>query len=189
MNKETTLPFFTRSGSHKLTINTITLGAFRKLPFVMKDDLSAAEQFKQFKAMILACTDLTPTEFEELSVPDFTQLHQDIRAFILTPSDEMNDHSLTGKDFEFDLAFPFTNELEETISHIKFAVPKVKHSEALADIDDHYDREEFMFRVVCHLDKQDMDAMALNDYLAIKPQVGAFFQLAGDYFRPVTSKL
>ncbi|WP_318438163.1 phage tail assembly protein [Photobacterium leiognathi] len=189
MKKETTLPFFNRAGCHQLSIKTVTLGAFRQLPYVMKDDLSAMEQFKQYKAMVLACTDLTLDEFETLSVPDFTQLYQDISTFILTPSDEMNEQPLTGKDFAFNLVFPFTNELGEEINHIQFVVPKVKHSEALADIDDHYEREEFMFRVVCDIDKKDMDAMALNDYLAIKPQVGAFFQRAGDYFRPVTSKL
>ncbi|HIF9067526.1 TPA: phage tail assembly protein [Photobacterium damselae] len=189
MEKSSVLPFFHRRGDHKLNIKTISVGDFRKLPYVMKDELSSPEQFKQFKAMILACTDLTELEFEELSAPDFTQLHQDIRAFILTPSDELNGQPLTGTQFEFDLLFPFKNELNEDIGHIKFKVPKVKHSEALANIDDHYEREEFMFRVVCDLEKQDMDMMAINDYLAIKPQVGAFFQLAGDYFRPKTSKL
>ncbi|MGR5061963.1 phage tail assembly protein [Photobacterium sp. DNB22_13_2] len=187
MKKTTKLPFYNRNGNHQIEIKPISLGAFRLLPYVnlgVDKDLSPSELFRQLKAMILACTDISNEEFEELSAPDFTQLHEDIRDFILKPSDEIQEKQLTGSDFEFDLLFPFTNELGENISHIKFVVPKVKHSEALAEITDDTERENFMFRVVCNLDTPDMDAMALNDYLAIKPQVGAFFQLSGDYFRP-----
>ncbi|MGF1684808.1 phage tail assembly protein [Photobacterium minamisatsumaniensis] len=189
MKKTIKLPFYNRNGNHEIDIKPISLGEFRKLPYVnfgVDKELIPSELFQQLKAMILACTDISTEEFEELSAPDFTQLHEDIRAFILKPSDEIQEKPLSGSDFEFELLFPFANDLNESISRIKFVVPKVKHSEALAEITEDTARENFMFSVVCNLDKPDMEAMALNDYLAIKPQVGAFFQLSGDYFLPTT---
>ncbi|NAW66711.1 phage tail assembly protein [Photobacterium halotolerans] len=189
MKKSSTLPFFKRNENPTLELKTLSVEAFRALPFMGVDGtLSAKQHFAQRKAAIMGCTDLTAEEFETFTAPDFNQLYSDISAFILKPSDELRDQPLTGKDFEFTLLFPFENELGETIEHIRFKVPKVAHSEALAEISDQHEREDFMFRVVCGLEKADFNQMAINDYLAIKPQVGAFFQQSGDFFRPTTLK-
>lgn len=184
MDLTVNLPFFTRNGQSEMGFRPITLTEFRALPAIDKDAdaMTDAEVFKQRKALILTCTDLTEAEFNELTAPDFNELYKTISDFILQPADEMNGTTLTGKDFEFELLFPFINEVGEPVKHITFNVPKVKHSEALAVLKDDTQREDFMFRVVCGLAAEDLGQLALNDYLALKPQVGAFFQLAGDYF-------
>lgn len=182
-----TLPFFTKDGSHDIHYHPITHGDFEKIPHIkVVENITPAQEFEQYKALILAMTDLTDDDFNELTAPDFMQLRQDLQKFTLTPADELNDQPLDGQSFEFDLAFPFTNELGETISHIQFKVPKVKHSQALTQFKEEFAKEDFMFQVVTGLTKADVARMAVNDYLAIKGQVGAFFTQAGDYFHPAT---
>ncbi|MFD2177845.1 phage tail assembly protein [Veronia pacifica] len=183
MDKLSTLPFFTRGASSQIAITPITFGAFNKLPHIKKGELSEAELFAQYKASIFACTDITEDEFSQLKAADFNQLSRDIAAFINSASDVLKGEPLDGETFAFDLLFPFDNELGETISQIRFEVPTVGHSEALAALEDDAERELFMFRSVCGLEKQDLEAMALNDYLALKPQVGAFFTQSAAFFR------
>ncbi len=188
MKKVSNLPFFKRGESNDVAIEPLSVETFRGLPFVNEDDLSATQYFEQRKAMILAATNITPEEFETFTVPDFNTLAHDIQTYILTPSDELKGQPLDNRDFVFTLLFPFDNDLAETIDTINFEVPKVAHSQALAAIDDDFEREDFMFRVVCHLEKVDINQMKLNDYLCIKPKVGDFFLQSGDYFRPMTLK-
>ncbi len=189
MKKTSTLPFFTIDGSKTLTISSMTLEAFRKLPFIKKEDkLSDKELFEQQKAVILATTELKEAQFEELTAPDFNTLAGDCTAFILTGSDELKGKALANDCYEFELLYPFENEVGEKIEHIKFTVPKVKHSQALADITEKQMREDFMFQVVCSLDKEDLQKMAVNDYLTIKPKVGDFFLQSAAYFQVTTSK-
>ncbi|CAG9001765.1 MAG: hypothetical protein CENE_03792 [Candidatus Celerinatantimonas neptuna] len=188
MKLTSTLPFFSHHGRHDITYHPVSLGDFEKLPYIEMEETTPAQEFEQYKALILAMTDLNEADFDELTAPDFLQLRQDLRKFTLTPSDELQHKPLDGQTFKFDLLFPFTNELGETISHIVFTVPKVKHSEALAKLSDDKARENFMFQVVTGLTKADVEQMAMNDFLAIKGQVGAFFTLAGDYFHPATLK-
>lgn len=97
-------------------------------------------------------------------------------------------HEINGETYSFELLVPFKNEIEEDFDRIRFHIPTVGHSENLALIEDVREREEFMFRVVCGLEKQDLDLMAMNDYLAIKPQVVAFFTKLGDYFPQATAR-
>ncbi|MEZ8095773.1 phage tail assembly protein [Photobacterium swingsii] len=188
MSKVSKLPFFKRGESNEITIQPLSVQVFRGLPFVNDDDLSASQYFDQRKAMILAATNITADEFDTFTAPDFNTLAEDIQAYILTPSDELKGKPLDNSDFVFTLLFPFENDLSETIETINFDVPKVAHSQALAAIDDNFEREDFMFRVVCGIDKTDINQMKLNDYLSIKPKVGDFFLQSGDYFRPTTLK-
>lgn len=184
------LPFFKRGDSNEITINPITFGDFNKLPYAKKESesLTDAELFQQYKAAIFACTDINEGEFATLTAPDFNTLSKDISQFINSSSDALRGEPITGNTFEFDLLHPIENDVGETISRIKFKAPLVAHSEKLADIDDVHEREHFMFRCACGLDEADVDRMSMNDYLAIKPQVGAFFTLTADYFRPTTFK-
>lgn len=188
MNKICKLPFFKRGESNEMTINTISLAVFRALPHINLVDLSAKHTFQQRKALIKHCTDITEDEFNRLSVPDFNTLAEDTQTFILTPSDELKGSPLEVKDWTFDLLFPFTNELGDTIATISFKVPNVAASEMLAAITDDQEREDYMFKVVCGLETKDLEQLSINDYLTLKPRVGDFFLQSGDYFRPMTFK-
>ncbi|WED23085.1 phage tail assembly protein [Vibrio sp. JC009] len=164
-------------------LKTISVAQFKALPFIKLDQTTDAQEFAQREALIFACSDISEEKFATLSAPDFIQLYEDIRDLILKPSDEIDREKLGGNDFEFDLLHPFTNEVQEKVSHIKFKVPGVIHSRELANIDDPEEREDFMFRVVTNLQKEDFNYLSINDYLALKPQVGAFFQQSAGYFR------
>lgn len=183
-----TLPFFSRAGDHEIVIKPITFGVFSRLPFIKKTDLSELEMFAQYKAAIFKCTDISVDEFNDFRSADFNQLASDIQIFINTPSNFLAGNEIDGETFDFTLLYPFKNELEEEFTRVRFEVPTVGHSEKLAGIIDPREREEFMYRVVCGLEKQDLDLMAMNDYLAIKPQVSAFFTKSGDYFPRATLK-
>ena len=187
MSKTSKLKFFSRP---EVALYGISVGAFKSLPHIAIDDemLTDKQSFQQRKALILNCADITPEEFNTLETPDFFKLYEDICDLILTPSDEKRGQKLTGKDFEFTLLHPFENEAGEKLSTIKFQVPKVVHSEALAELEDPQEREDFMFQVVAGLEPEDFECLSLDDYLALKPQVGAFFQRSAAYFRPATSK-
>lgn len=187
-NKSSTLPFFSRAGSHEIVINPITFGAFNKLPFIKKDEISDLETFAQYKAAIFECTDISIEEFENFRAPDFNQLGADIQEFINTPSNLLTGHEINGETHSFELLFPFKNEIDEEFTRIRFQVPTVGHCEKLAGILDPIEREEFMFRVVCNLEKQDLDLMAMNDHLAIKPQVSNFFTQSAAFFPRATAK-
>lgn len=186
MSKVIKLPFFKRGESNEMTINTIPLKQYRDLPHVNLTTLSAMQLFQQRKALIQACTDITNAEFNTLTAPDFNTIADEAQAYILTPSDELKGTPLKVKDWEFELLFPFTNEVSEEIKTITFKVPNVIASEMLAEIKDDQEREDYMFKVVCGLENQDMDLLSINDYLTLKPRVGDFFQQSGDYFRPMT---
>ncbi len=189
MKKTSALPFFRLNNSDTLSISSMTLEVFRKLPSINKEGkLSDKELFDQQKAVILETTVLTEEQFEELTAPDFNTLANDCTAYILTGSDELQGKKLANDCYEFDLLFPFENEVGEKIEHIKFTVPKVKHSQALTDISEKQLREDFMFQVVCDLDKEDLQKMSVNDYLTIKPKVGDFFLQSAAYFQVTTSK-
>ncbi|PNQ69025.1 hypothetical protein C1141_06470 [Vibrio agarivorans] len=180
------LAFFARES---VALNTITVTDFRKLPHIeAEQELTAKQLFVQRKAVIMACSDLKPEEFETLAVPDFNQLYEDICDLILKPSDELHGDVLDGKSGCFDLLHPFENEVGEKITRITFTIPKVAHSEALAELTEDKDRENFMFEVITGLQTSDLNFLSINDYLALKPQVGAFFQQSAAYFRPMTSK-
>lgn len=187
MKLVSTLPFFTRDGSLEVAYPPLSRGAYEQLSHIkVTENLTLAQVFAQYKTLIFAMTDFTPEQFEALTAPDFLQLCRDLQTFTLTPADELREQPIDGHTFAFDLLFPFTNGLGQTIEHIEFKVPKVKHSEALANIDNNDEREDFMFQVVTGLSKADVARMAVNDYLTIKEQVGAFFTQAGDYFHPAT---
>ncbi|MFH0267238.1 hypothetical protein [Vibrio rumoiensis] len=108
--------------------------------------------------------------------------------FVSTPSDELKGTPLEVKDWTFDLLFPFTNELDDEIKTIRFTVPNVGSSELLAEITDDQEREDYMFKVVCGLEKQDLALLSINDYLTLKPRVGDFFLQSGAFFSPMTFK-
>ncbi|CDT72416.1 conserved hypothetical protein [Vibrio coralliirubri] len=184
MKNQSKLTFFSRES---VTLKTIPVAQFRKLPHIeTEQELTAKQLFEQRKAVIMACSDVSKEEFETLSVPDFNQLYDDICDLILKPSDELRGEQLNGKSVEFALLYPFENEVGEKINKVKFAIPKVAHSEALADILEERAREDFMFEVITGLQTSDLDFLSINDYLALKPQVGAFFQQSAAYFRPMT---
>ena len=186
MNKAVKLPFFKRGDSNEIAINAITVKAFRDIPHVNNENLTSAHHFAQRKAMILSCTDIIEAEFETFTAPDFNTLSEAIQSFILTPSDELKGEPLENSDFTYDLLFPFDNDLGDNFNHIKFQVPKVTHSQALAELNDDQQREDFMFTVVCGFGNEDIQLMKLNDYLTLKPKVGDFFIQSGDYFHPTT---
>ncbi len=186
--RTSTLPFFGRGGSHEIVIKPITFGAFNKLPFIKKDEISELETFAQYKAAIFECTDISIEEFGNFRAPDFNQLGSDIQVFINTPSNLLTGHEINGETYSFELLFTFKNEIDEEFTRIRFQVPTVGHCEKLAGILDPIEREEFMFRVVCNLEKQDLDLMAMNDYLAIKPQVSNFFTQSAAFFPKATAK-
>ncbi|MGD8109390.1 phage tail assembly protein [Vibrio sp. TRT 17S01] len=173
----------------KIKFKVISVAAFKSLPHIELTELTDTQEFEQRKQVILTCTNVTEEKFNTLKSPDFIQLYSDICEFILTPSDQVKGHPLGGEDFCFDLLHPFTNEVEEHISHIKFTVPNVIHSQELAKIEDSQEREDFMFRVVTGLSKQDFEYLSLNDYLALKPQVGAFFLPSAGFFGQKTLSL
>ena len=186
MSKVIKLPFFKRSDSNEMTINTISVKQFRELPHIHAEDLSAKQSFQQRKALIQVCTDITEAEFNTLSAPDFNTLATEAQTFVLTPSDDLKGKPLEVKDWTFELLFPFTNELSEDIKTIRFTVPNVASSELLAEITDQQEREDYMFKVVCGLEKQDLSLLSINDYLTLKPRVGDFFLQSGDFFNPMT---
>ncbi|MBD1572878.1 phage tail assembly protein [Vibrio sp. S17_S38] len=186
MSKVIKLPFFKRNESNEMTINTISVKQFRELPHINVVELSAKQAFQQRKALIQACTDITESEFNSLSAPDFNTLASEAQTYILTPADELKGTPLEVKDWSFELLFPFTNEVSEEIKTIRFSVPNVASSELLAEITDDQEREDYMFKVVCGLEHQDMALLSINDYLTLKPRVGDFFLQSGDYFRPMT---
>ncbi|MFV0449459.1 MAG: phage tail assembly protein [Vibrio sp.] len=188
MNKICKLPFFKRGESDEMIINTISVAAYRTLPHVHLHELSAKQAFQQRKALIKNCTDITEDEFNRLSTPDFNTLAEDAMTFVSMPSDELKGLPLEVKDWTFDLLFPFTNELGDTIATISFKVPNVAASEMLAAITDDQEREDYMFKVVCGLETKDLELLSINDYLTLKPRVGDFFLQSGDYFRPMTFK-
>lgn len=165
-------------------LKTISTAGFKALPHIKLTSMSAKQEFEQRKALILLCADINEAKFNTLHAPDFIQLYEDIVDIILKPSDELKGEKLSGSSFEFDLLEPFENEAGEKFTRIKFQVPKVLHSQALAEIEDDEEREDFMFRVVTGLQKEDFKYLSLNDYLALKPQVGAFFQQSAAFFRP-----
>ncbi|AUI88170.1 hypothetical protein BS333_17580 [Vibrio azureus] len=186
MKNQSKLTFFCREN---VVLNTLPVAQFRQLPHIeTEDELTAKQLFEQRKALILACSDVSKTEFDTLSVPDFNQLYDDICDMILQPSDALQGAPLNGASAEFTLLYPFDNEVGETIHKVTFAIPKVAHSEALADINEAQAREDFMFEVITGLQPSDLHFLSINDYLALKPQVGAFFQQSAAYFRPMTSK-
>ncbi|KAB0300705.1 phage tail assembly protein [Vibrio fortis] len=183
MTHQSKLTFFARES---VALNTIPVAQFRQLPHIeTEQELSAKQLFLQRKAVIMACSDLTLDEFETLAVPDFNQLYDDICDLILKPSDEVQGEVLNGKSASFELLHPFENEVGEKISRITFTIPKVAHSEALAELTEDKERENFMFEVITGLHTSDLNFLSINDYLALKPQVGAFFQQSAAYFRPV----
>ncbi|MGL4223823.1 MAG: phage tail assembly protein [Vibrio sp.] len=167
-------------------LKVISTAAFKSLPHIKLSQMTPKQEFEQRKALILTCADISPDKFNTLHSPDFLKLYEDICAVILKASDETQGKKLDGEQFDFDLLHPFENEAGQKFAHIKFQVPKVAHSAALADIDDEDEREDFMFRVVTGLSKLDFNYLSLNDYLALKPQVGAFFQQSAGYFHPMT---
>lgn len=78
MKKTSALPFFRLNDSDTLTISSMTLDVFRKLPFINKEGkLTDKELFEQQKAVILETTVLTEEQFEELTAPDFNTLAND----------------------------------------------------------------------------------------------------------------
>lgn len=170
-------------------LKTITTSAFKALPHIKLTQMTPKQEFEQRKALILQCAEISEEKFNTLHSPDFLKLYEDICDLILKASDEIQGDKLNGDKFEFALLHPFENEAGQKFERIKFQVPKVAHSQALADIEDEDEREDFMFRVVTGLAKEDFNFLSLNDYLALKPQVGAFFQQSAGYFRPTTSTL
>lgn len=189
MSKVISLPFFKRGNSSEIMINTISLKRFRGLPHIdVVTALSAKQAFQQRKALIQACTDLTEDEFNSLTTPDFNTLSEEAQSFVLTPSDQLKGSPLEVKDWSFELLFPFTNEVGESIKTITFKVPPVAASEMLAEINNDQAREDYMFKVVCGLESQDMALMSINDFITIKPRVSDFFLQSGDYFLPMTFK-
>ncbi|MBT2946352.1 phage tail assembly protein [Vibrio anguillarum] len=176
-------------------LKIISTASFKALPHIKLIEMTPKQEFEQRKAVILHCAEITLEKFNTLHTPDFLQLYSDIIEFILTPSDELQGKKLSGDRFEFDLLDPFENEAGEKFARIKFQVPKVSHSEALAKIEDDEEieadeeREDFMFRVVTGLQKADFQYLSLRDYLALKPQVGAFFQQSAAFFHPATLNL
>ncbi|MFA0690634.1 phage tail assembly protein [Vibrio splendidus] len=187
MNKTSTLFDFKKNGTHEIAITTLSLEQFNQLPHMAKTtELDDLELYEQNRAAILATTDITEDEFEELTAPDFNTLSQAVINLVTTRSDELTAKPLEPNCFEFDLLFPFTNEVGEQISRISFSVPKTRHSKALAGLKDKQEREDFMFRAVCELDKEDLQKMAVNDYLTLKPRVGDFFLQSGAYFQKKT---
>lgn len=185
MNKICKLPFFKRGESHEIAINTISVAQFRALPHINLTELSAKQAFQQRKALIQKSTDVTEDEFNSFSVPDFNTLAEEAQTFVLTPSDELKGSPLEVKDWTFELLFPFTNELGDEIKTIRFTVPNVGTSELLAEITDDQEREDYMFKVVCGLEKQDLALLSINDYLTLKPRVGDFFLQSGAFFNPM----
>lgn len=187
MSKIIKLPFFKRNDeSNEMTINTISVKQFRELPHINVVELSAKQAFQQRKALIQACTDITEKEFNTLTAPDFNTLATESQTFILTPADDLKGKPLEVKDWTFELLFPFTNEVSEEIKTITFKVPNVAASEMLAEITDEQAREDYMFKVVCGLEHQDMALLSINDYLTLKPRVGDFFLQSGAFFSPMT---
>ncbi|MBY7899922.1 phage tail assembly protein [Vibrio fluvialis] len=172
-----------------VNLNFITTSSFKALPHITLNQLSPKQEFEQRKALILKCSDITEEKFNNLHAPDFLKLYEDICDLILKASDDIQGEKLDGQSFEFALLHPFENETGQKFERIKFQVPKVVHSQALADIEDEDEREDFMFRVVTGLTKEDFNFLSLNDYLALKPQVGAFFQQSAGYFRPTMLNL
>ncbi|OEE41519.1 hypothetical protein A1QW_15360 [Vibrio anguillarum] len=170
-------------------LKIISTASFKGLPHIKLTEMTPKQEFEQRKAVILHCAEITLEKFNTLHTPDFLQLYSDIIEFILTPSDEVQGKKLSGDRFEFDLLDPFENEAGEKFDRIKFQVPKVSHSAALAEIEDDEEREDFMFRVVTGLQKADFQYLSLRDYLALKPQVGAFFQQSAAFFHPATLNL
>ena len=158
-------------------LKTMAIAAFKRLPHIKVDDeeMTNYQTFEQRKATILECSDLTKEQFDLLATPDFHQLYSDICEYILTPADIAQGSQLDSDQFNFDLLHPFTNEVQDEIKHIRFNVPKTIHSEELSKLTDNEEREDFMFRVVTGLEKRDFEFLSTNDYLALKPQVGAFF--------------
>ncbi|HFQ4959192.1 TPA: phage tail assembly protein [Vibrio vulnificus] len=186
MKTISTLTFFTRP---TVALNTISVSEFKKLPHIEQEDtLDQKQLFEQGKAAILACSDVSTDEFTTLTVPDFNQLFNDISELITTRSDLAQGQALNGKSTSFTLLHPFENEVGEKVTKVKFSVPTVAHSEALAELDDQHEREVFMFEVITGLQRSDFDYLSINDYLALKPQVGAFFQQSAEYFRQRTLK-
>ncbi len=169
-------------------LKTITTSAFKALPHIKLTQMTPKQEFEQRKALILQCAEISEEKFNTLHSPDFLKLYEDICDLILKASDEIQGDKLNGDKFEFALLHPFENEAGQKFERIKFQVPKVAHSQALADIEDEEEREDFMFRVVTGLTKEDFNFLSLNDYLALKPQVGAFFQQSAGYFRQMTWK-
>ncbi|WP_253825340.1 phage tail assembly protein [Vibrio sp. 03-59-1] len=160
-----------------VALKTMSIEAFKALPHIKLDEneMSHLQVFEQRKAVIMLCSELTTEQFDLLAAPDFHKLHRDTCDYILTPSDVAMDKPLNEDVFAWDLMHPFTNEVQESHSHIRFHVPKTIHSEELAKLTDDEQREDFMFRVVTGLEKSDFAFLSTNDYLALKPQVGAFF--------------
>ncbi|MBU2897678.1 phage tail assembly protein [Vibrio hepatarius] len=158
-------------------LKTLPIAEFKRLPHIKLDEkkMTHLQIFEQRKATILKCSKLTEKQFAVIKAPDFHKLYADICEFVLTPADLAQGNALDINKFEFDLLHPFSNEVEEQIKHIRFNVPLTSHSEALAELVDDEDREDFMFRVVTGLEKSDFEFLSTNDYLALKPQVGAFF--------------
>lgn len=170
-------------------LKIIKTADFKALPHIKLTQLTAKQEYEQRKELILKCSELPLDKFNTLKSPDFLKLYEDICDLILKASDEIQGKKLNGESFEFPLLHPFENEAGQKFSRIKFQVPVVAHSQALADIEDDEEREDFMFRVVTGLTKADFNFLSLNDYLALKPQVGAFFQQSAGYFRPTTLNL
>ncbi|WP_235284676.1 phage tail assembly protein [Vibrio coralliilyticus] len=158
-------------------LKTLPIAEFKRLPHIKLDEkeMTHLQIFEQRKATILKCSELTEKQFAVIKAPDFHKLYADICEFVLTPADLAQGNVLNTDKFEFDLLHPFSNEVEEQIKHIRFNVPLTSHSEALAELVDDEEREDFMFRVVTGLEKSDFEYLSTNDYLALKPQVGAFF--------------
>lgn len=170
-------------------LKIITTAAFKALPHIKLTQMTAKQEYEQRKELILKCAELPLDKFNTLKSPDFLKLYEDICDLILKASDEIQGNKLNGESFEFPLLHPFENEAGQKFTRIKFQVPMVSHSQALADLEDDEEREDFMFRVVTGLTKADFNFLSLNDYLALKPQVGAFFQQSAGYFRPATLNL
>ncbi|CED71538.1 putative uncharacterized phage protein [Aliivibrio wodanis] len=155
----------------------LSITEFKNLPHIKIDekDMTNLQVFEQRKATILRCSELTKEQFDLLATPDFHHLYQDVCHYILTPADAVNGEILDEDTFSFDLLHTFENEVGEKIEHVRFRVPKTIHSEKLAELTDDEEREDFMFRVVTGLEQRDFEYLSTNDYLALKPQVGAFF--------------
>lgn len=172
-----------------IKLKTLSTADFKALPHIKLKQLTDKQEYEQRKALILHCSELAPEQFNTLHSPDFIQLYENIADMVLKPSDEIQGSKLNGERFEFDLLHPFKNEAGDDITRIKFKVPKVVHTEALADLDEDEQREDFMFRVVTGLEAADFKFLSLNDYLALKAQVGAFFQPSAGFFRSKTLNL
>lgn len=186
MKQHSKLPFFNRNGQHVINIKPLTVQAWRTLPFInLVIELTPSQHFKQRKALVMACTDITEDEFETFSVPDFNVLSDDIQSFILCRSDRLKGETLEVKDWHFELYFPYETAFKEIIKHIKFKAPLVAASAQLAELDNDIERENYMFSAVCGIDSADLELMTTNDYLTLKPRVGDFFTQSGDYFLPM----